>query len=103
VEQLDDRYARQNPSSEYFQTNLFYTIVKDRFGIRNRHAVGVDRILWSSDFPHATCDFPDYAAAVAEDFAGVPTAEREQILSGNARRLYFGSPAGGSARATPRA
>jgi len=98
MEQLDDRYARQNPArkrklarrpSEYFQSNLYYTIVKDRFGIRNRHAVGVDRILWSSDFPHATCDFPAYAAAVAEDFEGVPAAERERILSGNARRLYF--------------
>ena len=100
MEQLDDRYARQNPASkrkldrkpsEYFSSNVYYTIVKDRFGIRNRHAVGVEQILWSSDFPHATCDFPDYAAAIALDFAGVPAAERERILLGNARRLYFGT------------
>jgi predicted TIM-barrel fold metal-dependent hydrolase len=103
MEQLDDRYARQNPASKrplalppsgYFSRNLSYTIVKDRFGIRNRHAVGVDRILWSSDFPHATCDFPDYAPAIAADFAGVPDAERDAILSGNARRLYFGAGRG---------
>ncbi len=97
MEQLDDRYARQNPAqkialermpSEYFSRNVFYTIVKDRFGVRNRHAIGLSQILWSSDFPHATCDFPDYAAAIEVDFAGVPKDEREQILRGNARRLY---------------
>ena len=103
MEQLDDRYARQNPASkralarkpsEYFSSNLHYTIVKDRFGIRNRHAVGVAQILWSSDFPHATCDYPDYAAAIEVDFAGVPADEREAILAGNARRLYLGAQAG---------
>ena len=98
MEQLDDRYARQNPAekraldllpSEYFARNLLFSIVKDRFGVRNRHALGVERILWSSDFPHATCDFPDFAAAIEEDFAGVPQPERAAILRENARRLYF--------------
>lgn len=98
MEQLDDRYARQNPAlrlelakkpSEYFSENLFYTIVKDRFGLKNRHAVGVSRILWSSDFPHATCDFPDYDRAADVDFEGVPADERERILLGNARALYL--------------
>lgn len=98
MEQLDDRYARQNPAlriklarmpSQYFASNVFYTIVKDRFGVKNRHALGLSQILWSSDFPHATCDFPDYAGAIEVDFAGVPKHEREQILIENARRLYF--------------
>jgi predicted TIM-barrel fold metal-dependent hydrolase len=97
-EQLDDRYARQNPAeklalalrpSEYFERNLYYTIVTDAYGIRNRHAVGLDRILWSSDFPHAGCDYPDYSRSIERDFAGVPDAERAPILGGTAARLYF--------------
>jgi predicted TIM-barrel fold metal-dependent hydrolase len=98
MEQLDDRYARQNPAlviplkrkpSDYFRSNVFYTIVKDRFGVANRATLGTSQILWSSDFPHATCDFPDYAGAIWVDFKGVPKAEREQILLGNAQRLYL--------------
>lgn len=98
MEQLDDRYARQNPKlrhalelkpSEYFARNLSFTIVTDRYGLKNRHAVGVDRILWSSDFPHAGCDFPDYASRIAEDFRDIPEAEAESILRQNARDLYF--------------
>jgi predicted TIM-barrel fold metal-dependent hydrolase len=99
MEQVDDRYARQNPAlrldlarkpSEYFSKNIFYTIVKDRFGVKNRHEVGVSQILWSSDFPHATCDFPHYDRAAEIDFAEIPTNERDSILCGNARALYHG-------------
>jgi predicted TIM-barrel fold metal-dependent hydrolase len=97
-EQLDDRYARQNPAeklplrlrpSEYLERNISYTIVTDAYGIRNRHAVGLDRIMWSSDFPHAGCDYPDYSRSSERDFAGVPALERAPILAGNAARLYF--------------
>jgi predicted TIM-barrel fold metal-dependent hydrolase len=97
-EQLDDRYSRQNPAdklklelepSAYLERNVSYTLVKDRYGVRNRHAIGVSQILWSSDFPHASCDHPDYAGAIAGDFAGVPADERHAMLAGNAERLYF--------------
>ena len=97
MEQLDDRYARQNPAnkiplklkpSEYFKRNFYYTIVKDAYGVRNRAAVGVDRIMWSSDFPHATCDYPDFATAIKHDFAGVPADELHLMLAGNAAKLY---------------
>ena len=93
----DDRYARQNPAdkrvldltpSGYFDRNLFFTIVKDAYGIRNRHEVGVDRILWSSDYPHATCAHPHYDAAIESDFAGVPEEERRKILGSTATRIY---------------
>jgi predicted TIM-barrel fold metal-dependent hydrolase len=99
MEQMDDRYARQNPAlrlklakrpSDYFRENLFYTLVKDRFGLKARHEIGVTQVLWSSDFPHATCDFPRYALAAESDFAGIPAAERAAIQRENARRIYFG-------------
>ena len=97
MEQLDDRIIRQNPAnrvqlkkkpSDYFRENFYYTVVKDPYGIRNRDAVGVERIMWSSDFPHATCDYPDYAGGIAHDFKGVPADELALMLKGNAARLY---------------
>ena len=97
LEQLDDRIVRQNPANrvklrqmpgDYFRRNFHYTVVKDPYGIRNRDAVGVERIMWSSDFQHATCDSPDYACGIAHDFAGVPDDELRLMLSGNAARLY---------------
>jgi len=104
-EQLDDRFSRQNPKlriplarkpSEYFRRHFYYGIVKDAYGIRNRHSVGVDRILWSSDYPHATCDWPDFEAAIERDFAGVPDEERRPILAATAARLYGLASEGGA-------
>jgi predicted TIM-barrel fold metal-dependent hydrolase len=96
-EQADDRYYRQNlgvtqnvkhPPSHYMERNFSYTYVSDNYGINNRHAIGIDRIMWSSDFPHIGGAWPYSWMMLEAAFAGVPRAERDLILSGNAQRLY---------------
>jgi predicted TIM-barrel fold metal-dependent hydrolase len=48
----------------------------------------LDNIMWSTDYPHPACSWPDSRALVDEQFAGVPADEREKILSGNAKRFW---------------
>lgn len=100
-EQADDRYHRQNlgqtfnlphPPSYYMEHNFVFTFVSDYFGVKNRHAIGVDRIMWSSDFPHLPANWPHSWRTIEATFADVPRDERDLILWGNAQRLYrFGS------------
>lgn len=100
-EQLDDRYRRlrlaetlnlPEPPSRYIERNMFFTYITDHYGVRNRHDVGVERILWSSDFPHLPGNFPHSWPTIQADFSGVPAADRDLILAGNARRIYrFGT------------
>src|ERR1700679_3469169 len=94
---MDDRIGRLNPAnrlklkmkpSDYFRKNFHYTVVKDAFGIRNRDVVGADRIMWSSDFPHATCGYPGYGAGIRHDFKDVPEDELKLMLWDNAAKLY---------------
>jgi hypothetical protein len=33
--------------------------VTDGFGVDNRHLIGADRIMWSSDYPHVSADWPN--------------------------------------------
>jgi predicted TIM-barrel fold metal-dependent hydrolase len=96
-EQIDNNYRRLAPvsdfhiaalPSEYVERHLHFTYLTDNFGIDHRHAVGVDRILWSSDYPHISSDWPHSWKAIDETFAGVPPGERNAILHGNAERLY---------------
>lgn len=96
-EQMDDRFGRAAPSSrpailrrpsEYFDDNIASTFITDRYGIRNRDAIGVSQMLWSSDHPHGGSDWPNSSKVIDEHFADVPAAERHQILAGNALRLY---------------
>ncbi len=53
-------------------------------------AVGADRILWASDYPHPDCSYPDMAVrarAAAADH-GLDDAELDAYLGANAAHLY---------------
>jgi uncharacterized protein len=96
-EQIDNRVLRKElganvrakrlPSS-VIDEHFYYTYITDHFAIANRHAVGVERLMWSSDFPHGGSDWPNSVRVIHADFAGVPAAERDLVLGGNAQRLY---------------
>jgi predicted TIM-barrel fold metal-dependent hydrolase len=82
-----DMRARRMPSS-IIEEHFYYTYITDHFAVRNRSYVGVDRLMWSSDFPHGGSDWPGSVRVIHADFADVPSWERDLILAGNAQRLY---------------
>ena len=51
-------------------------------------AVGEDRILFETDFPHPTCLYPDPLEAVEEEDDDPPRGDTAKILGENARKLY---------------
>jgi predicted TIM-barrel fold metal-dependent hydrolase len=53
-----------------------------------RDQIGVDKIMWGSDYPHKEASFPYSHAALAGSFAGVPHEETAAMLAGNAARVY---------------
>jgi predicted TIM-barrel fold metal-dependent hydrolase len=75
--------------SAYFHRNLSLTYIEEPDAIQLlRHRIGVENILWSSDYPHPVSSWPNSRALVEEQFRGVPEAERELIVSGNAARVW---------------
>ncbi len=56
--------------------------------VEQRHVVGVDRIMWGSDFPHLEGCWPYSQAHLRLAFAGVPTEEVRSMVGGNAAELY---------------
>jgi predicted TIM-barrel fold metal-dependent hydrolase len=53
-----------------------------------RHGIGVDRIMWGSDYPHSEGTAPYTREALRHTFSGVPTAELAAMLGGNAAAVY---------------
>lgn len=53
-----------------------------------RERVGLDRIMWGSDYPHKEASFPYSREAMRAAFAGVPVDEVAAMLGGNAAALY---------------
>ena len=68
--------------------NVSFTIITDTFALDNRDSIGVERLLWSSDYPHMGADWPHSWRTINHDYARIPRHERELILAGNAQRLY---------------
>lgn len=74
--------------SEYFHRNMALTFMDDEVGLQLRHLVGVENILWSTDFPHPATTWPNSRAIVERQFAGIDEDERRLICAGNAARIY---------------
>ena len=97
LEQMDDRWWRnrwwlpvklEHPPSEYYRRNWRSCFMIDHFAVDNRHQIGVENLLWSSDYPHHGCDWPETRRVVEEMMRNVPEEERRKICAENAVRLY---------------
>lgn len=96
-EQLDNNHKRGHKlagyqpnmlPSEYFERNCSWVFIKDSAGIRIRHEIGVDNMMWSSDHPHSFSHYPHTQEFLAQEMKGVPADERQKLLAGNAMRVY---------------
>jgi predicted TIM-barrel fold metal-dependent hydrolase len=75
--------------STYYHRNVHLTFIDEALGLhRVRDLLGVENLLWSTDFPHPVTSWPNSRRIVEEQFAEVPADERELILSGNATRVW---------------
>ena len=50
--------------------------------------IGIDNIMWQSDYPHNTSTYPDSWATVERTLVDVPADERQRLLYANAQNLY---------------
>jgi predicted TIM-barrel fold metal-dependent hydrolase len=53
-----------------------------------RHQIGVDRLMWGSDYPHVEGTWPHTKTWLRDAFAGVSRGEAERMLGANAVECY---------------
>lgn len=77
------------PPSEYWKRNcaLGASFLRP-YECSLRHEIGVEQIMWGSDYPHLEGTFPYSSEALRFTFADVPVDEVAAMLGGNAARLY---------------
>src|SRR5207237_6039170 len=73
--------------SDFFRRNVVLSFQEDALGIRVRDAIGVDNIMWGSDYPHSESTFPRSRKILADILAGVPEDEQAKIVGGNTARV----------------
>jgi len=79
---------REIPPSELFKDHIFGCFIYDDAGIEARHRIGVDQIMFESDYPHSDSNWPHTRKMLAASLADVPDDEARKIVELNARRVY---------------
>ena len=76
--------------SEYFFRNcrIGASALMDRESVDARYAIGINNLMWGTDYPHPEGTWPKTAEKMQECFGGIPEAELERILGLNAIEFY---------------
>jgi predicted TIM-barrel fold metal-dependent hydrolase len=74
--------------SELFRRQIYVDFWYESAGIQQRHSIGIENIMWESDYPHSTSTYPESWEFVKRTLAGVPEDEQKLLRYGNAMRVY---------------
>jgi len=99
LEQIDDMFLRyrfftkavekmREMPSVLFHRNLWATFMIDTVGMELRHRLNLDHVMWSSDYPHTGCDWPNSRTVIERVFRGIPKTQVRKMLCDNACALY---------------
>jgi predicted TIM-barrel fold metal-dependent hydrolase len=82
------RFKGDKRPSDFFRDNVVLSFQEDAVGIRLRDVIGVDNMMWGSDYPHSESTFPQSRKILADILSGVPEHEQAKIVGGTAARVY---------------
>jgi uncharacterized protein len=88
IEKFPGLRELKKPARDYLDSNVFCGLIKDPFAAKFREEIGVERLMWGSDFPHPNCTFPQTHRVLDEILAGFSRDERRKIVAGNTQRVY---------------
>ena len=67
---------------------MFIGFQEDALGVQWRHIIGIDNLLWGSDYPHFESTFPRSREILEEILADCTEEEKVKIAGANCARVY---------------
>jgi uncharacterized protein len=86
-ETFADHAIKEMPSF-YWRRNMAATFEQDTTGMRLLDIIGIENLMWATDYPHPDSTWPRSRAVLEEHFKDMPRDEVEMIASGNVTRIY---------------
>ncbi len=76
--------------SDYFRRNCWIgaSALFDEGSTAVRHDIGIDRVMWGTDYPHPEGSWPKTHEKLVTHMKGLPESEIEAMLAGNALNCY---------------
>jgi predicted TIM-barrel fold metal-dependent hydrolase len=74
--------------SDYWRRQCKATFQFDRIGTKLIEDIGVETLMWGSDYPHGDGVWPESSRYIAEQFGHLPAEVTRKIVCENAGRFY---------------
>jgi hypothetical protein len=74
--------------SELFARNMWCCMIEEPKALTYRELIGVNKILWENDYPHADTPWPLVQESVDHVFTGIPPDEIDMMTHSNAEKLF---------------
>jgi predicted TIM-barrel fold metal-dependent hydrolase len=75
--------------SHYFRKNVFLTFIDEPDVVYHaRKRLGIENVMWSSDYPHPVSSWPKSRQIIDGMFQDATDEERRLIVGGNAARVW---------------
>lgn len=81
-------YRIKELPSVTFARQVYATFEEDKLGVKLLDLIGVDNVMWASDYPHPDSTFPHSRQKIEEAFKGVKPEVVKKVVADNARKLY---------------
>ncbi len=82
------RYPDGVLPSDVFREHFFVAFQDDMLGLRDRHLIGIDTLMWGNDYPHTETTWPRSREVVDEIMRDVSAEDRQKLTVANTSRLY---------------
>jgi len=86
---MDEHYIRRRHyynfklkklPSEYIRDQMAFSFIHERPAMQFRNYIGIDNLMWGSDFPHTVNTYPYSKVSLDEMFLDVPEDEKRRVL-----------------------
>ena len=74
--------------TECLRRNFWFCMIDDPSTIQTRHTIGVENILFESDYPHGDGTWPNTQKVIDDVLGNLPVEEIRMITHQNAAQLY---------------
>ena len=85
---LDQERAARSRRASTSDARSSATFMEDPVGLREREHIGIDNIMWASDYPHSETTWPNSKALTDEWFTPFGDEDKAKILWKNCAKLY---------------
>ncbi|HEX7858464.1 MAG TPA: amidohydrolase family protein [Sphingobium sp.] len=85
----DPAHAPERRPWDYFRDNFWVTFWFEKIGpMKLLETIGIDKVLFETDFPHPTALYPGVQDHIVETLGGYSHEVRKRVLERNAVELY---------------